>query len=538
MSWQGSLIPQADSRPPAWAIAVGYVAIFLLLDWASFIRPYQGLNITPWNPHPALAIALLLWHPRWLMAVWISLVSAELIVRGWPESPGVALAAVTTLTLSYGAIASLLRQQLGPRFAVTSRRDVYVLIGTSIVGALLNAIFYLATITAGGLGPEGPSFSAVARYWVGDAVGLLVMLPMLLAWLDGERRAELWGVLRSGNWWSVAAFVLVLMLFTFNREHHEPFKFFYLLLLPVIWAAARMGLAGAILVSALTQVGLIVTVQSGTSADLTVFELQVLMAVLTLTSLLLGVAVDERRTAERQRDGSLRMAAAGQMAAALAHELSQPMTAVNSYAQAMRLLASSPDLPPEQRLARLTEVAERMADEALRASEVVKRLRDFFRTGSTMLTCVPLSRLVSDAVGEAARQARARGIRLEVAQQAFDPVLVDKVQIGVVLRNLLANAMEAAGADGRVEIRASVSDRFARIDVLDSGPGVDAARLQQLFEPGHSDKPAGMGIGLSICRAIVEAHGGRLTVVSGSSGIFRLELPIESSKAAAPQDEL
>lgn len=521
-----------EAQRPSWLVAAVYVLVFLTLDWVSFIRPYQGLNITPWNPQPALAIAWLLWHPRWLGLVWFSLLAAEVVVRGWPLSPFATAAATATLSLSYGAIAWILRQRLDPEPTLTTRGDLAWLTGTAIGGALLSATLYVITMTVGGLGPAGALFDAIARYWIGDAVGLIVVLPMLLAWMDPTQRAALLGVVRSRTWWLIAPLVVLLLAVTFTRGDHEPFKFFYMLFLPVIWAAARLGLAGAVLTSALTQIGLIVAVQAGPNPDLTVFELQVLMAALTMTGLLLGVSVDERRLAELKLQGSLRLAAAGQMAAALAHELSQPLTALNSYAQATRLLAKARDLSPEQRLDQVTGVAERMASDALRASEVVKRLRDFFQSGSTQLKATAVASLVDEAVSAAQPRAQAQGIRLEAQAPAAVEVLVDPVQIAVVLRNLLANAMDAAAvtaAPARVEIVVSDREAEVQIEVRDSGSGVGAERVQLLFDPGSSDKPGGMGIGLSICRAIVEAHGGRLWAESGPMGVFCLTLPVKST---------
>lgn len=149
-----------------WPIPLGYVLVFLLLGWVSYIRPLQGLNITPWNPQPGLAVAVLLWNRRWLRLVWISLAAAELVVRGVPKDGLVAFAATA---------------------------------------ALLGGTIHVATFFAGGIGPDGPVLEAVACYWIGDAVALLVMLPIQLVLLDGRRRAALLATLRAPRWWTIAA---------------------------------------------------------------------------------------------------------------------------------------------------------------------------------------------------------------------------------------------------------------------------------------------------------------------------------------------
>jgi C4-dicarboxylate-specific signal transduction histidine kinase len=300
-----------------------------------------------------------------------------------------------------------------------------------------------------------------------------------------------------------------------------------------------------VLAAGLTQIGLIAAVQSAPNADLTVFELQVLMAVVTMTGLMLGVVVDERERAAIELKGSLRLAAAGQMAAALAHELSQPLTALNSYAQAARQLAASADIPEAERLPRLLEVSGRMADDALRASDVVKRLRDFFRSGSTQLRVAAIGPLIDDVVAAGSRRAAALGVRVDVdLDPALPRVLMDEVQIAVVLRNLMANALDAASANaGNAANAANAAPRAVRVharlrkgslgvDVFDSGSGVPADRLPTLFEPGPSEKAGGMGVGLSICRAIVEAHGGQLWAEPGPSGHFAFTLPLADGEPA------
>ncbi len=223
------------------------------------------------------------------------------------------------------------------------------------------------------------------------------------------------------------------------------------------------------------------------------------------------------------------------MAAALAHELSQPLTALNSYAQAARLLVASPEIPDAQRLPRLAEVSGKMADDALRASDVVKRLRDFFRTGSTHLQSVAAARLIEDVAQASARRAEALGVRIQCdVEQALPEALMDEVQIAVVLRNLMANALDAAssGASPRgVHLRARTREGSLLVEIVDSGPGVSAARLRTLFEPGPSDKAGGMGVGLSICRAIVEAHGGTLWAEAGAAGHFCFSLPLGEHRA-------
>ena len=512
---------------PVTVVAL-YLALFVGLDWVSYIRPLQGLNVTPWNPHPALAVSLLLWRPRAVAWVWMGLLLAEFVVRGAPADPFVTAMAAALVTLTYAAMARTLQARMDRSLVLGSRHDLAWFSGVVVLGALAGAVLYVGVHGLTGQAAPGLLVNALARLWVGDAVGMLVALPMLLLG-DPQRRRALAATWRLPQWWLVAGLVLLLLGFAFARPDSDHFKFSYLLLLPVVWSAVRLGVAGAVMTAALTQVGLIVAVQLAGGQDLTVFELQVLMAALTLTGLLLAVTVDERERTMAELRGSLRMAAAGQMAAALAHELSQPLTALAGYAQAARLIVQTPQSDDAERVRRLVEVSQRMGDGALQAGAVVKRLREFFRSGSTQLQAVAPAQLLREAAADQQRRAAALGVTLEAPlDDTLPTVWVDPVQIAVVLRNLLANALEAAhgGAAPRwVRLGARVDERLLRVEVLDSGAGVDTARLQVLFDAGASDKPGGMGVGLGICRAIVEAHGGRLWAEPGPGGWFCFTLP-------------
>ena len=180
MTLFGSLHPTQKSYKIPWLLAVGYVLLFMILDWVSFIRPLQGLNITPWSPQPALAIAMLLWSRRWLWIVWISLLMAELVVRGTPADWFLVLTSTAALSLVYAAIAQALRTRLDLRLVFSTQREFLWFTAIVVTGALLSSVVYIATFSMGGVELKSSFYEAVARYWVGDAAGLIVLLPMFL----------------------------------------------------------------------------------------------------------------------------------------------------------------------------------------------------------------------------------------------------------------------------------------------------------------------------------------------------------------------
>jgi signal transduction histidine kinase len=172
-----------------------------------------------------------------------------------------------------------------------------------------------------------------------------------------------------------------------------------------------------------------------------------------------------------------------------------------------------------------------MLVEAQRAGEVVRRLRDFFRTGTTRLEAVPVDELLDSTRAMARRMVGQRPIDLGFeSETGLPPLYVDRLQVELVLRNLIANAVDAVAGEGgrnaRIRVLAQRHDpEHVRLVVADSGPGVSPAARDRLFEPFSSGKSSGMGLGLAVSRAIAQAHGGALEERPGDHGEFHLILP-------------
>ncbi|WP_425352393.1 PAS domain S-box protein [Allosphingosinicella vermicomposti] len=214
-----------------------------------------------------------------------------------------------------------------------------------------------------------------------------------------------------------------------------------------------------------------------------------------------------------------RLTALGEMASALAHELNQPLSAIANYLKGSRMLLARDEVPHD----RVAEAVSRAGDEALRAGDIIRRLRDFVARGETERSVESLPKLIEEASALALVGAKEHGIRV---QYAFDPdvdlVLVDRVQIQQVVVNLVRNAvdsMSASSASHRIlDIRVTPADDMAVVTVLDTGPGISPEIADHLFQPFITTKPTGMGVGLSISRTIVEAHGGRIWAAQNEQG--------------------
>ena len=222
-----------------------------------------------------------------------------------------------------------------------------------------------------------------------------------------------------------------------------------------------------------------------------------------------------------------RVSAMGTMASSLAHELNQPLTAVANYVEAARDLLAEPS--PEN-VAIVREALGDAATQSVRAGQIVRRLRDFIARGEIERRAENLASLIAEANGLALIGTKELGIDVRVEMDSrIGNVLADRVQVQQVMLNLIRNAVEALGAveERRLMIRAErISEDMVQISVIDSGPGIDAHVKQHLFEPFVSAKEGGMGLGLSICQTIVEAHQGRLWVDASESGAtaFRFTL--------------
>ena len=222
-----------------------------------------------------------------------------------------------------------------------------------------------------------------------------------------------------------------------------------------------------------------------------------------------------------------RLTALGEMASALAHELNQPLSAIGNYLMGSKTLLKRDEVPQD----RVMEALDHAASEALRAGEIIRRLRDFVSRGETERRLESLPKLIEESSALALVGAKEHGIRVRFdLSPAVDLVLVDKVQVQQVILNLIRNAIDAMTESERRDLVVRVTpdgDDMALVTVSDTGPGIRPDVADQLFQPFVTTKRTGMGVGLSICRTIVEAHGGRIWAGpnDGGGAVFRFTIP-------------
>lgn len=529
-------------------LLVSYIA----LEWLGFMHEHDGVPVTPWSPgHGLMMAAIIIGGAGYGLVFLAGVLLAELIVLRTTLPLPVVLMIGIIIAGTYTAVATTARPYLRHDREVFLTRDILVLLAAGLAGALtVSMLLCAALLTLNRFDLTDIAQTAVPLV-LGDLIGIVVVTPLLLrGWLI--RRQLL--MLSRRILLEVALFTVALlpMLLLATWPGLERPSLFYLLFLPIVIAAMRYGIDGACAALGLVQLMLVGMLRFH-DVDLTRFtEYQILMLVLTLTGLVVGALVSERRradaaaliAAERLEEMQAEAARAARlnlvsgMAAALAHEINQPTTAARALARSVQemLRSSNPDRD------RVRANIATMIEQIDHAGAVVSRMREFLRRGEPHLSTVDLGSVLADAVALAQPMVALRHIRLELERREPLPrVWADRVQVQQIVINLIRNSVdaitEAGRNDGVVIVAAEAVGETIEVIVRDNGPGIDPDLVATLFEPLSTTRNDGIGLGLSICKTIIEAHGGRIWLAGSSPGRteFRFTLP---ATPAADRTEL
>lgn len=518
---------------PHYVLALIYLAGYVLLDWVSFIQPFAPFGITPWNPPTGLSfIVVLLFGQRFIPLLFVAPLLADLLVRQLPLSWGVEIFTTVTIGGIYAAgLMILLRPGMRFNSALTSMRDLIVLVGVAAISSAFVAISYVGILVASGWLSSEIFVKAALQYWIGDIIGIAVIAPVALIMLTRGRSVTV-----SPEIAIQIAAILAALVFVFVYAGSHRFEFFYILFLPVIWMAVRGGLELVTIAILITQIGLIVAAQWLPREGIDVASFQALMLVLTLTGLAAGAVVTEHRRVESQlrlhQEALARVARLGTMgefAAMIAHEINQPLMAAGTYT---RLVVDTLRSAGGE-AAQAKETAEKAANQVERAADVVRHLRALIRLDKSDRAPASVERIVRETLNLMRPEFDRLGISVQSSVEAdLRPVMVDLLQIEQVLLNLLRNSAQAIAAAGRaggtIAIGASpVGTDYVQIEIRDSGPGFSPEVVAAEFPLLLSTKSEGLGLGLSLCRSIVESHSGRMNIGGGTSGAtVRFTLPV------------
>jgi len=524
-------------RAKPWLVAL-YLVAHVALDAMSFVQPVLKLGITPLSPQTGLVLAFLYLHRRGFWWVVSAFIVSELAIRGVPDELWVVPLQAIGITLVYQS-ATLLLRRVSPVEISPTLTGTLKFIAIAAATALGAGVVGVGVYTLGGLLPSSQFAAAVARFWVGDLNGILLLTPLLLRLTSAPLLLEAI-VKQPFAFAATCAGLALAFTLVFLVGNPVDLRFFYLFFVPAISAALIWGIPGMLLAAIALQVGLIFGVQRLPEVAPLV-DLQFLMSTLLVTGLALGAVVTERENSARlalQREVQLRdsenslarasrAATTGELASTLAHELNQPMTALVSYLRASEIMMADGGTTD----ARLGPTLRKAADEALRASDILRRLRNFYAGRDPQLETLTLAPIM-EKMAEAMRRSERTGSTTIATrlQEPLPAVLADKVFLEVILSNMLLNALDATGGkDGaRVELSARCNNDIVEISVDDNGVGLPEQIRKDLFKAFITSKPGGMGVGLAVSRSLAEACGGRLelgvTTLGGTR--FDLMLPI------------
>jgi signal transduction histidine kinase len=517
------------------ALGAAYLAVYVLLDWISSVEHNPLANYS-WNPNVGASIAAaVIFGPRMLPFLFLAPLLGDLVVPQFPLPLSFEIAATVLLGSIYGGAALFLLRP-GGRFDCTlaTLPSLIVLTFTVVVSGALAAAGYMGIAVASGMLPAAEFVPVAASYAVGDMIGIMVVVPFSLMVRAG----------RHGTWLSMETLlqliaIAVALAFAYAYWKLENLPLFHILFLPIVWMAVRSGTEGVSLGILATQVFVILGFHAFPGEIPDMPKMQALMLVLAFTGLFAGGLVTERRRTEavlRLHQESLarlaRLGSAGELAAAVAHELNQPLMAAGTYTRlvddALRTGHGNTDT--------VAETARKAAAQVERAAAVVRRLRALVRLDRSNRVACRVDRLVRETIDLCQPDLDRAGIRIQQSiAPGLPPVLVDVLQIEQALLNLVRNSIDAiagagrrGAAEGVIAIEAGLKDKgFIEICVCDSGPGFPPDRAANPFLPLISSRKEGLGIGLSLTRSLIDAHGGRIWLDAAARGAaMHFTLPV------------
>ena len=524
---------------PTAVVGAAYLAAYVFLDWISTLeQPFANYS---WSPNSGASIAFALMFgrrviPFMFIAPLLDDFVDDLTIRQFPFPLPLELASAVLIGSFYGAAALFLlhpKQRFDP--TLQSMSSLFLLTVTIAVTTAPVAAGYVGMVVAFGLLPAADFVPAMLSYWVGDAIGIMVLTPFVLVlwtrryavWMSAETVLQLIAI--------VAALMLVYAYWT--AQH---LQLVYVLFVPVVWMAVRAGIEGVSLGILATQLGLILGFHIFPQEISEMPKVQALMLVLALTGLFAGELVTERRRTEDQlrlHQESLarlaRLGSVGELAAAVAHELNQPLMVAGTYTR----LVDDAIRTGHAEAGTVAEIAAKAVAQVERAAAVVRRLRALVRLDRSNRMACRVDHLIRETIDLCRPDLERLTVSVHAAIAADLPlVMVDMLQIEQALLNLMRNSMEAIGDVGRgtIAIEAVVTGaEFVEIRLRDTGPGFPPDLAGNPFLPFSSTKKEGLGIGLPLCRSIIEAHGGRIWLDTNATGAaVHFTLPVAESAAS------
>ena len=510
-------------------LILAYLCCYLASHWVTYIFVYTDFGVTPWNPETGLSFVFsALIGPFAFPAILAANLLGERIVNPLAELSGGLLRAVLYAGI-YTAAGTLFA-----KIATTDRPgSIHHLLKLLLVASLAALAFGILLVVGIGWLYQMPSpriLSAIVTAATGDLIGIVTILPLFIVWqLMPPLNVLTWrtySIMGAG-----AVVVITASVIVFGLDSTDQFKFFYLILVPVVACSLLYGFTGAALSVIASDVCMVAIIYLRDVTPGTATELQILMITLSVTGLLLGSVVSERsrlslqlvESHQKLSDAQSRLLHASrvllinEMASAIAHEINQPLSAIRNFTRAIQRSLSKKPLD-RGKLESLIDAAVSQVDAA---STIINDTRRFVRRD----TSGGLVASVSDCVALCLRLLHAEVKKSEAEVRTDIPehlrAMIPAVKLQQVLLNLIRNSIEAVehADDRRIEISCvPSSEGFARLTVTDSGPGIPEDIRAELFRPFATSKETGLGLGLPLSLSIVNEYGGQLWIAQPGPG--------------------
>jgi two-component system sensor kinase FixL len=527
------------------ATSVLFLVAYLGINVITNSRQFRESGITLWSPDNGLSLLLLMESTFFAPIVLIGAILSDILFNNVGHRFYVVVASELVLTWGYLFIAIVLRDVFRFDTRATTYKNMIAVLAVVPASAAVTGTLYCSALYFTGVIPFSQIYDAASDFWIGDTVGMIVVLPASTAihdvvfnkrwriWLYGKHLAPILIVALF-----IGIFVVISVGDTKNRY------LFNLLFLPILWVGITYGYTAVAMTLLVTQLTLIGALTHFQVSDRDFYIFQTLMFILATTGQLLGAIVTERERATRllreQRSELARVSAhatTAAMAVTFAHEISQPLSSLSTYVHSARRMLDS-----SQSTASVSNVLAKAEAEAQKTRRIIERIRDFVSSGKLELEATDIGQIARKIGSLNQDEAQARGVALAVeASLALPPVRADRIAIEQALNNLVTNAIDAASeggeARGRVVVRISLDGENAILRVDDNGTGVAPEIADHLFEVFETTKPKGMGLGLSLTQEIARRHAGRVgwrpLLPQGTS--FFIELPINGPETDAGQ---
>jgi two-component system, LuxR family, sensor kinase FixL len=516
--------------------SVAFLSAYLAINLITNSRQFRESGITLWSPDDGLGLLLLIESTSFAPILLLGAILSDVYINKVGHSIYVVLASEFVLTWGYLLIAIVLRDVFHFDSRATSYKNMIAVLAVVPASAAVTGVLYCAVLFFTGSLPHSQILAAASNFWIGDTVGMIVVLPAATAIHDIVAN-ELWRRWLQKRYLAPALIIglsmATLIVLSVGNTHDR--YLFDLLFLPILWVGISYGYTAVAMTLLVTQLSLIgaLTYFQVDDPDFNIF--QTLMFILATTGQLLGAVVTERERATRllrkQQSELARVssqATTGAMAVTFAHEISQPLSSLSTYLHSARRM-----LDGGQSTASVSSILAKAETEAQKTRRIIERIRDFVSSGRLELEEIDLSQIARKIESLNIEEARARGVELALeAAAALPTVQADRIAIEQALNNLVTNAIDAAsecGEDrGRVVVRITRDRDHVLLQVEDNGAGVAPEMAEHLFEVFETTKPRGMGLGLPLTREIATRHAGRAgwRPLQPRGASFFIELPI------------